>query len=297
MKGIFNKRAVFAMIIVLVMFSAFIALHIMLLSVESKGKENAIGLFKVLSSSDESKLSYERIVNATTTIMQSIFSGNIRCDYGKVSLIKQDNVLYVYLGVLDKIKISPDIEMNRRCKYKPMRNETPIGIIVNETGSYSIPFFSGDYVKVYSKVYSFETIIPENTRQGLIKAFKDNHDEYYLILNIPYIYFKARYREGVGNASLIIRMVFNINGVNLSNPFIVEYYLNTDTKVFLSPMESPYSKKFIEKNIEALNPLLYIDGGNKVELKYYVEVFVRSSGKCRLELVIGYPGVRIIELR
>ena len=75
----------------------------------------------------------------------------------------------------------------------------------------------------------------------------------------------------------------------------MEYYLNTDTEVFLSLLESPKSRSFIEEKTKALAPLLNIDGGKRVELKYYIEVFVKSPGKYWLELTIGYPGVRVIE--
>ena len=77
----------------------------------------------------------------------------------------------------------------------------------------------------------------------------------------------------------------------------MEYYLNTDAEVFLSPLESPKSRSFIEEKAKALVSLLDIDGGKRVKLKYYIDVFIKSSSKYRLELTIGYPGVRVVELQ
>ena len=176
-----------------------------------------------------------------------------------------------------------------------MKHILPIGIVESETGNHTVSFFSGNYVKVYSKVFSLEVVIPEDAKQGLIKAFESDGEDYYLISNIPYIYFKARYIDGLGNASLIIRMVFSINDVNLTYPLIIEYYLNTNVEAFLSPIETPIPRSFIEEKAKVLTPLLDINGGRKVKLKYYVDVFIKSSGKYQLKLAIGYPGVRIVE--
>ena len=91
--------------------------------------------------------------------------------------------------------------------------------------------------------------------------------------------------------------MFSVNDANLTDPLVMEYYLNTDAEVFLSPLESPKSRSFIEEKAKALVSLLDIDGGKRVKLKYYIDVFIKSSSKYRLELTIGYPGVRVVELQ
>lgn len=296
MEGYSSRQIIsFTVIVLIVITILTIFYYDIFLNLENR--ENSVKLFQALTGPSRNVLNPDIIISSTATIRQAIINGNILCDDGSVSMLRQGIITYIYLCVLDKIEIKPEVEAYGEHGYRSVRDTTPIGIVINETGEYTIPFFSRDYIKIYSKVFSFETIIPETAKQGLIKAFEDNGEAYYLILNIPYIYFKAQYIEGIGNASLIIRVAFSVNDVNLTNPLVMEYYLNTDAEVFLSLLESPKSRSFIEEKAKALVPLLDIDGGKRVKLKYYIDVFIKSSGKYKLELTIGYPGVRVVELQ
>jgi len=296
MKRRSNKQITPLMIIVLIVIALLtIFYYNILLSLENR--EDSVMLFRVLVGPYRNVLDPDTLIISTAKIRQAIINEDILCDHGSISMLKQGSVTYIYMCMLDKIEVNPEVEIRGKQGYKSVRNITPIGVVSTETGNYTVPFFSGDYVKIYSKFFSFEIDIPEDAEQGLIRAFEDGDEVYYLILNIPYIYFKAKYIEGIGNASLIIRVVFNINGVNLTDPFIMEYYLDSNTEAFLSLLESPKSRSFIEEKSKALAPLLDIDGGKRVELKYYIDVFVKSSGKYQLELTIGYPGVRVVELQ
>jgi len=297
MKG-HSYRQIFPLIIIALVAVASLAILYCNTLLGLEGKEDSTRSFHVLIGPYINVLDPDRITRSTARIKQTIINNEVICDHGSVSMLKQDSVIYIYMCMLDRIEITPDVESYSEQGYEPARNVTAVGLVISETGNYTISLFSSDYVKVYSKVFSFKVDIPRGVRQGLIRVFEDNGDAYYLIiLNIPYIYFKAQYREGIGNASLIIRIVFNINGENLTAPFIMEYYLNTDTEAFLSPLESPITRSSIEEKSMALAPLLHIDGGKRIELKYYVEVFVKGSGNYKLELTIGYPGVRIVELQ
>ncbi len=291
--GFSGIQKMLIIIMVLAIVAIPLAIHDVLLRIESE--EERVGHFKVLDSSWRSELSYDRIVNATAIIMKTFLDNDVQCRSGEVAVLRQGDVLYTYLCTVDRIEINSGVESSGRPGYESARNVTAIGVVVNGTRNYTISFFSGDYARVYSRVFSFEAIVPETAKQGLVRAFEDNSDEYYLILNIPYIYFNVQYRKGIGNASLIIRIVFSINDENLTDPYVIEYYTNSNTKAFFSPLESPLLKRFIEEKTRVLAPLLDIDGGKRIKLKYYVEVFVKSSGEYSIELTIGYPGVRLVE--
>ncbi|MCD6488271.1 MAG: hypothetical protein J7K21_03500 [Desulfurococcales archaeon] len=79
------------------------------------------------------------VISSTASIRQAIINGSILCDHGSVSMLRQGIVTYIYLCELDKIEINPEVESRGEHGYRSVRNTTPIGIIINETGKYTSP--------------------------------------------------------------------------------------------------------------------------------------------------------------
>jgi len=173
MKSRVNEQIVSIVIIVIIVVAL---LTIFYCNIRHCLEKRSVKLFNVLIGPSINMLDPGKVITSTAAIRQTILDDNIICDDGSLSELRKDNVIYIYLCKLDKIEINYEVEVHGKHGYKSTKNIAPIGIAFSESGNYTVTFFSEDYVKIYSNVFSFETVIPEPAKQGLIKAFEDQDD-------------------------------------------------------------------------------------------------------------------------
>ncbi len=233
-----------------------------------------VGSFKVLY---RSPIVYNRVSNATAVIRSRIIGGRIYCLKGIDITIVAGSVKYMSVCETDTIRFS----------YTNGLLKVNIG---NKTQTLMLTSSKNRRVKIHSLVYTLQVMLPENARQGVYVV----NDTYY-ILNIPYIYFNVKYLTGIGNATVTIKITFNVNGVNISNPYVIEYETNSNLETLFSPWEYGLGRETLTQYANVLKPLTDLDASKYAELKYYIEIYVESKGDYVIEVTVGYPGLRIVE--
>ena len=156
------------------------------------------------------------------------------CTRGQVDYLSVGSVGYVYYCVLDTVEVTYD---NVSDKYNV---SLPFKVMIKNVSGTTPVSISGEYARVFSRVYEFDLTIPRDAWQGLYTSGGDN----YYFLNILYIYVNISYRDGKGQALVFIVVTISIDGVNLTNPYTSSNYTftfwtNSDLELFYSAYENP----------------------------------------------------------
>ncbi len=291
-----NKRRIIIAIIIVVMgvlvflytFYRLTIIDSLSKNISTTGNKGSIAGFRILTEEEKGK-DKGTIIDKVTPIREAFIENKSVCNEGEISSINSNGVVYMYLCKIYRLLINASIPGN--ATFSSARNLSFIGVVINETGNYTMLNQSfSSYRRVWAGIFNLSINVPSYARQGLVPV----GNGYYSIANIPYIFFNISYLKGLGNASLIIRVTFSINDRNLSSPYIIEYYVNSNDRQFISPIEYPIPRDSLEESRDRLKPLLDIDAGQTVDLVFYIEVYAKVSGDFIVELEVGYPGIRII---
>ncbi len=222
-----------------------------------------------------------------------LFRDKLSCLYGYVSSLRFRNVLFLYNCSYVIVRVNKRVENVSGVRVF-MQNIFVTGRQVYGSTTSSMYSYSS-YVRVYSGFLELRTSIPMDSDQGVVLDFISDSDRYYRIANIPYVYLKIEYGRGIGNASFAIDIVFSINNVNLTYPYSIEYRVNTNTSILLTPVGNPMLERSIIEDSGKLEPLLKLDSGNNVTVKIYINIYVESRGEYDASILVGYPAIRVVE--